>query len=245
MNIGEGVPLRGRRRTALAGAIAAAVAAGAVIWGTAGASSEPSSAVTPDWHGNAQEVAAALDETAWRSPAIYPAAPWTIDNAEIQPALQFPPGTTYSEAIGEIYAAAGQGALPTGAELVEPLAPGKVVRPATEEGGVTVSLMAPYGYDVQTGNIVTPIFEEITPRPVEAGPWSDEEMLAFSQLVRADDGTIPDGFRVAGSALIDCQVDHPTAPTTCDDEHVAPPLVSKEITSGVGPVLVSRNAGDR
>ncbi len=243
MDISEGVPIRRRRRIALAGAIVAAMAAGVVLWGAAGASSQPSSAVAPDWHGKADEVAAALSETAWRSPAIYPAAPWTIDNAEIQPALQFPPGTTYSEAIGEIYAAAGQGALPTGAELVEPLAPGKVVRPATEEGGLTVSLMAPYGYDVQTGNIVTPIFEEITPRPLEAGPWSDEEMLAFSQLVRADDGTIPDGFRVDGSALIDCQVDHPTAPATCDDGHVAPPLLSEEIAPGVGPVLVSKNAG--
>lgn len=202
-------------------------------------------ALEPDWQGDDAQVTAALERTAWRSPAVFSEPPWTIESAEAEPGLQFPEGTTYVEAIQAIYLAAGQGRLPEKAAVVESLRPGKVVRPAGRGSGLVVSLTFPYGYDVHTGNIVTPIFEYISHPNGPDGHSAERELRTILEARDADDGSVPEGMRVAGSALIACQVDHPEVATNCDDSHVAAPLSAEQLSVDIGPVLVSGSGGAR
>lgn len=217
-------------RAGLVGAPLAALIAAGTIWAVGGSASGAST-IAPDWTGDPSEVAAALNNQPWHNPA---ASSDGIGKAGPQPSLEFPPGTTYSAALSAIYMATAEGALPTGATLGKALAPGKVVRAESGGTGIAVSLTAPFGYDIRTGNIVTPIFEQAdpdNPRPTDA---EVQELWDGAQAVPP---VIPSGFRVAGSTLVDCQVDAPKMPATCSAANVSGTLTVFEVAGGIGPVV--------
>lgn len=69
-----------------------------------------------------------------------------------RPAILFPPGTSYAEAIAAYYAARERGeALPSSAGLTDPLPAGKVVQ--VGPAGLAIDPAAPVGYDLATGRV--------------------------------------------------------------------------------------------
>jgi hypothetical protein len=80
--------------------------------------------------------------------------PPTYDELPPRPAIAFPRGTTYWQAVGQLWAARHAGArIPDGVRVVPPLPEGKVLRVA-EDGSVTLDPAAPVGYDPYTGLVV-------------------------------------------------------------------------------------------
>lgn len=105
-------------------------------------------------------------EEALRSVPELAEAPWLftsrgqhlIGQVSDAQSLVFPPGTDYGEALTQIFVAAAEdGILPVNAKLAAPLPKGKVVSlPTDASRGVRVSLVAPFGYDIASGRILTP-----------------------------------------------------------------------------------------
>ena len=218
---------RRMRLVGLVGAPLVAFTIAGAIWAATGSTSDAEPA-TPNWSGEPAEVAAALDERAWHDPG---ADALQIGDGPLQPALEFPAGTTYADALVAIYASSARGELPEEARLREPLPLGKVVRAGSDGLGVAISLEAPFGYDVFTGNVVTPIFEQSDP----SGPTPSD--AAIRKLWDSSGEVIPPGFRVAGSALADCQVDAPGMPAKCSASSLTGTLEVIEVEGGIGPVV--------
>lgn len=216
------------------GALAIAAAATALLLVSGSSAATSAGDTQPSWSGTPQQIAAAIDSTTWRDQS----QARTITTAPPQPALQFPKGTTYSQAINQLYAAAGRGTLPAGTKIVAPLPDDKVVVPGDAEAGLILSLRAPYGFDVPTGIIATPLFEPTASDPRGGAPTA-EEMDALLRAIRERDGAIPEGHRVAGSALMACQVVTSDAPP-CSPKSVRSPLTVVTSHDDIGPVVVPK-----
>lgn len=133
-------------------------------------------------------------------------APWlsqpngspSLDDVETFPSLVFPAGTSYDEAITALYISVKKhGSLPDGAELGPPL-PRSVVY-AAKADGLALSLTAPYGYDVPTGNILSPSLQ------FDEGITMEQAQAATSTAAR-EGQIIPEGAKVVGNLLEPCQV---------------------------------------
>lgn len=133
-------------------------------------------------------------------------APWlhqphgspSLDEVEALPSLVFPAGTTYDEAIEALYVAVKRfGDIPVEATLGPPL-PKDIVFARSLERFV-LSLTAPYGYDIGTGNILLPSLR-----------WDDgmkDEDIDAARLAAGREGRIiPEGAKVEGNLLDPCQV---------------------------------------
>lgn len=148
-----------------------------------------------------QEGAAALNDS-----ELLRSAPWldqtngspSLTRIDALPSLVFPAGTTYDEAIEALYAAAKTtGALPPDADLAPPL-PKQIVFARSADRSV-LSLTAPFGYDVNTGNVLAP--------SVYFPPsLTSEEIERASEAARASRSAIPAGAKVVGNPLAACQV---------------------------------------
>ena len=102
--------------------------------------------------GAGQEFSASIEEVV--AERYIRERPPTYDELPARPAIAFPAGTTYWEAVGQLWEARHAGArIPDGVRVVDPLPDGKVVRVA-ENGSVTLDPAAPVGYDIATGLVV-------------------------------------------------------------------------------------------
>ncbi|MCB0882198.1 MAG: hypothetical protein KDC33_08290 [Thermoleophilia bacterium] len=138
--------------------------------------------------------------------ALLKGAPWldqsmgspSIRSVRALPSLVFPAGTTYDDAITALYESVrSTGALPTSATL-GPALPKDIVFAVSRDGS-RLSLTAPYGYDVGTGNILMPSL---------AFPpsMSADDVDAALRDAAARGRAVPAGARVAGNALDACQM---------------------------------------
>lgn len=132
-----------------------------------------------------------------------PAGSPDFSSVATRPSLAFPPGTSYQEALRQLYiATVGSGQLPQGAELGPPLPDGKVLAlPATARGGVIIDLRAPWGYDIESNNVLSPATTypgSLTPEEVRADVRAKE--AAGTVLGRSESVWTPD--------LPSCQVLH-------------------------------------
>ena len=75
------------------------------------------------------------------------------------PSLEFPPGLSYGEALDQMYDSfVGKASLPEGAVVRPPLPKGKVLQTRGPDGGIRISLTAPYGWNIDTRTVVPPSF---------------------------------------------------------------------------------------
>lgn len=148
----------------------------------------------------------------------------TVDEVGSAPSAQFPQGISLRAAYSALYAAQRSGQLPPSVEVVAPLAPGKVVAPATGAAGVRISLAAPFGFDPGTRAVLGPLLERESPR---AEPMSERELKTMVAEWRASGTAVPSGWRVALPVIFDCQVDAPGMPSVC------PPDTSSAMQQGV------------
>jgi hypothetical protein len=130
------------------------------------------------------------------------------------PSLVFPEGTSYPEALTELYVSvAEKGKLPADADIAPPLPDGKVVSyPAGTERGVRISLQYPFGYDVKTGAVLTAgtrIDKQLPPAEIHAAiqrAWAEGHAMSSIETI-----DVPE--------LIPCQVmtgdDAATAGPSC------------------------------
>lgn len=124
-------------------------------------------------------------------------SPDVADQPERQ-GLRFPAGTSYESALNQIYVSAFErGTVPDGAELVEPLPVG-VVTEESAAGALTISLVAPWGYDERTGAIRPPSFNL-------PGTLSPQEATDRVREATAAGVALPEGARVDVPELADCQ----------------------------------------
>lgn len=80
-----------------------------------------------------------------------------IRTAPELPALRFSPGTTYADALTQLYVSVGtSGALPAGARIVDPL-PRSMMLACRADGSLDLNLIAPFGYD-EAGRIRPPSY---------------------------------------------------------------------------------------
>lgn len=140
------------------------------------------------------------------SPALA-GAPWLdqpdgsplISAVEPRPSLQFPRGVRYDDALAQLFTSALEtGDVPAGTKLTDPLPTGVVLAGDAEEG-ITVSLVAPWGYDVPSGAILPPsvgLSKDLTPAEVQ------DRIKAAQDAGRA----VPEGATVDVPDLADCQV---------------------------------------
>jgi hypothetical protein len=134
---------RRRRRSTVAIAFAALAltAAGAVAGARWIADDVPASG------GPGNEFVGDVVDGARVRPPLYSELP-------VRPALEFPDGVSYWQAVGQLYAARQEGKpVPDGAQLVDPLPDGQVVAVGSS-GRVTIDPAAPLGYDVDSGLVV-------------------------------------------------------------------------------------------
>lgn len=143
-------------------------------------------------------------------PDLVPAlagAPWldvpngspSVANVESRPSLRFAAGVDYAEALSALYVSAlERGDVPSQATLVDPLPKGKVLAGSAKDG-LTLSLVAPFGYDTESGAVRPPAYRlsgELTPAEVK------ERVLEARDAGRA----LPEGAQVAVPDLEDCQI---------------------------------------
>lgn len=121
----------------------------------------------------------------------------SIRSVEALPSLVFPARTSYDDAITALYASiTSPGGLPAGAKL-GPALPSDVVF-ADNADGALLSLTAPYGYDIATGNILIP--------SLAFPPSMSSDDVANALRDASTSGrAVPVGARVAGNALDECQ----------------------------------------
>lgn len=145
----------------------------------------------------ARPLSAPLSGAPW---LVQPTGSPSLSHVAIRDSVQFPAGVSYARALSELYVSAlGAGDIPADAKLVAPLPRGIVLeRPADPRTGITVSLVAPWGY-AEDGAILAPWVE--FPSDVS----SDE---ALARMARADQEgrVLPEGAIVAVPALRPCQI---------------------------------------
>ena len=120
---------------------------------------------------------------------------------------------TYEVALTRLYVSAFEdGRLPDGAHLVSPLPRAVVVdRRDGSGGGATVSMVAPWGYDLQA--------RTVTPPWVEYPGMSAEDAFAANAKASQEGTAIPPGGKIGVPSLAPCQVsDGPAnpAPPACE-----------------------------
>lgn len=134
-------------------------------------------------------------------------APWLVQpsgspriaDQRSRPALRFPPGVGYPEALRRLFVAALEtGEVPADARLVGDLPRGVVLR-HEDDGGVTVSLVAPWGYAPDTGAVLAPSYS----LPASLSP---EETSRIVEAARDEGTALPEGARVDVPDLPACQV---------------------------------------
>lgn len=126
----------------------------------------------------------------------------TIDDAPADTvSLTFPAGTTYPQAATVLLRSVlTTGDLPA-ASVTAPLPRGRVVM-FLRDGGIRLSLVAPFGYDASTGRIQLPSIAI----PAAVPPATASRIIAA--LVTGVDGTIPEAANVTADVgrLDACQV---------------------------------------
>lgn len=133
-------------------------------------------------------------------------APWLsqphgsppLDGVEALPSLAFPAGTTYQEAITALYVAVKRsGSVPAGATLGPPLPKDIVV--ARNADRTILSLTAPFGYDIGTGNVLMPGL-------AYPATMDMDEIQAAKRAATREGRVVPEGARVSANYLDPCQV---------------------------------------
>lgn len=107
------------------------------------------------------------------------------------PSLVFPQGTSYAEALTQLFVSVAEdGRLPPGTKLDQPLPSGKVVSyPAGNQRGVRVSLVYPFSYDVKTGAVLTAgtrIDRQLPPAEIHAviqKAWSEGRAMSHIETI--------------------------------------------------------------
>lgn len=151
----------------------------------------------------------ALSNMPW-DPDVY-TGDTRVSGVGTRAAVQFPVGTTYAEGVRELYASyRGSGTLPVGAAVVPSLPTGKVLLPANTEHGVTISLVAPFGWDIGSGRVRSVTFGW------PAGVTPAEANLAA--IAAYDSGVaVPKGATVDVPTLDACQIVDPKDPAASAD----------------------------
>lgn len=141
-------------------------------------------------------LGAALDGAPW---LLQPHGSPRIADQRSRPALRFAPGVGYPEALRRLFVAALEtGDVPGDARLVGDLPPGVVLRHEAD-GGVTVSLVAPWGYAPDTGAVLAPSYN----LPASLSP---EETSRIVAAARRSGTALPEGASVDVPDLPACQV---------------------------------------
>lgn len=141
-----------------------------------------------------------LSRAPWlRQPAGAP----LLDEAPRLPALLFPPGTEYQEALQALFSAVVEkGSLPPGTELAEPLPRGVVWAPGEAGEPAALDLRAPWGFTLPEGRIRTPSY-------VIPGGLAPREASAVIQALEGGHplrAALPQGVRVSAPPLEPCQI---------------------------------------
>lgn len=151
------------------------------------------------------------EEQRSRTPAIR-GAPWiyqptgspVITRVARRPSLRFPPGTSYTDALFDLYVAATlHGTLPAAGRLGPPLPVGVVLLdPHDPAVGISIDLTAPFGYDPERRVVLPPLFE----LPPDLQTQVDFDRL---QLEMSRDRLVwPRGAVFRAPRLPDCMVIH-------------------------------------
>lgn len=146
---------------------------------------------------NAPALTAPLADAPW---LVQPNGSPHLDEVPLRESLQFGPGVTYQEALTRLYVSAfEEGRLPDGARLVSPLPRAVVVdRPDGSGAGLTLSMIAPWGYDLDVGTI--------TPPWVEYPDMSSDVAFAANARASREGIAIAPGGRIGVPQLRPCQV---------------------------------------
>lgn len=136
-------------------------------------------------------------------------APWLFQGAETQriaalsprASLVYPPGTTYKQALTQLYVSiVMRGSLPDGTTLGPPLSRGAVLRLSDDAAsGLAIDLNAPWGYEPTLGFVNSPSFSL-------PGSLTPDEMAARVQDARDRGLPLPEGAEVDAPALLPCQL---------------------------------------
>ncbi len=157
-----------RRRGGLRRRIGPLVVAGALVIG-GGALAAALLAPGPSGDGRRANLPSAEAGARFAANPVLAGAPWlwgpplVIGQVQPRPSLVFPPGVTYGQALQAFYdAVSRRGELPSGARLGPPLPAGKVLSlPTGKTRGVAIDLRAPFGYQIPSGAVVSPVLGRV------------------------------------------------------------------------------------
>lgn len=190
--------------------VAATMATGLIALSTIGVAiahnSSDSSAVPPFTGSSESPVHSSDAVDSLNRSDLLASAPWLhqpqgsprLDEVDALPSLTFPRGTTYDQAIEELYVVVmGQGSLPADRTLGPPLPKGIVF--AHSGDNVALSLTAPFGYHIGTGSILLPSL-------AWSGEATEQEIAASVAEAARDGRVVPEGAQVVGNHLDPCQI---------------------------------------
>lgn len=193
---------RRRRRLITAITVGALVvgsaAAGAALWVSHGAG-EPIAGVTPEGRAGLRE-SPTLSSAAW----VFQdqGAPHIRDVRRL-PAIQFPPRTTYAQAVNALLRSVMEsGTVPKSARVVAKLPPGVVWRTGDAKRGPRLDLTAPWGYTLPRGLVRTPTLRV---DPSLSGAQASKLVEAFMKGAKVGRGRA-DGITADVPKLFRCQV---------------------------------------
>lgn len=146
----------------------------------------------------------ALSKAVW---VFLDAGSTNILTAPAVPALRFSPGTSYAQAVTKLYVSvASEGRLPAEATTV-PALPRPVVFACRADGSVELSLLAPFGYDID--QLIRPPSYSL---PGHLEPTQVSRAIAEAQ---AAGRALPDGASVDVPPLRSSQVINETGGAPC------------------------------
>ncbi len=169
---------------------------------------DPAQPLEPEPSSSSIRLSAVAANNIANVPALV-GAPWLfpgdssprITAAAARPSLAFPAGTTYGDALQQLYMSVAQtGSLPPAAKLGPPLREGKVLIRATATTGVIIDLRAPWGFDPDTGAIATPTFSL-------PGDWTPQRVETAIRAAREAGSVLPEGAFIEAPVLPECEIE--------------------------------------